>query len=366
MDILKNPSAKKLQKHLAKRAGASATILHYTGNMWGIGARLSDTEAIARIRRLKQREKAGLILLVPGLEWFEAEQIQVPPRVWSLMQQYLPGNLSLAFKVADPRFAAIAQNGKVAFRVPSHPLLRNYLALSKEPMVSSSINHSTLPPETDLKRILAVYGSWFDLALLPHPKEVSPNAEPSTLVEHISKEEGTIESLKCLREGSIPFYEVNRSFERPLVMFVCTGNICRSPIAEKLFNYMVQQEKLDIAVDSSGLIEGGHSMSLSSLQLLMEAGIAEAAEHVSKRITPQMVASSWLLLTMEERQRDFLREKEPDSAHKILTLNEITGYEGDIKDPYLTEHENYIKTYNIISDRLQILLQKIKNNEINL
>lgn len=366
METLKNPSYKKLNKYLSSSGGKSGTILHYTGNMWGMGARLSDTEAIAKIRRLKQRSKAGMILLVPALEWFEEEQIAVPPRVWSLMQQYLPGNLSIAFKVDDPRFAAVAQEGKVAFRVPTHPLLRNYLALIKEPMLSTSINHNTLPPEAELKRILAVYGSWFDLALLPAPRDVGETSEVSTLVEYTGKDEGASESLKCLREGSIPFYEINQSFQRPLVMFVCTGNICRSPIAEKLFNYMVQKEKLDIAVDSSGLIEGGRSISLSSLQLLMEAGIAEAAEHVSKRITPQMVASSWLVLTMEERQRDFLREQNPDTAHKILTLNEITGFDGDIKDPYLTEHENYVKTYNIIFERLQILLQKIKNNEINL
>ena len=118
--------------------------------------------------------------------------------------------------------------------------------------------------------------------------------------------------------------------------------------------------------DSCGLLEGGHTMSVSSLQLLTEAGIENAGEHVSKLITPQMLSSSWLLLTMEERQRDFLRKHHPEAAHKILTLNELTGYTGDIDDPYGSEHERYIETFQIIQDRLAILLKMIKNQQIKL
>jgi protein-tyrosine-phosphatase len=77
-----------------------------------------------------------------------------------------------------------------------------------------------------------------------------------------------------------------------------------------------------------------------------------------------MVANSWLVLTMEERQRDFLRGVNPNIAHKSLTLNELTGYEGDIKDPYGSDLESYRKTFEIIEDRLTILMEKITSNDI--
>ncbi|MDD4100359.1 MAG: Sua5/YciO/YrdC/YwlC family protein [Candidatus Cloacimonetes bacterium] len=366
MDTLKNPSPKKLAAYLAKHDLHSATILHYTGNMWGIGAMLMAKEAIVRINNLKQRDKAGMIVLIPDQDWFEENDIVVPDRIQALMHQYFPGNLSIAFKVSDPRFEDISVKGKVAFRVPTDPMLRAFLAIKRQAMVSTSINYSSLPAENDLKRILQAFGSWFDLALIPHPKAIAGNLEPSTLVEHGINEESGLEELKCLREGSIPFFEVKKSFNLPQVMFVCTANICRSPIAEHLFRRMVHSAGLSISVDSSGLLDGGHMISISSMQLLVESGIKEASEHVSKRITPQMVSASRLVLTMEERQRDFLQKQNPDSASKIMTLNEITGMDGDIADPFGSDIENYRKTYTIIEERLNTLLTMIKDNVIKI
>ncbi|MDI3503201.1 MAG: hypothetical protein PWP64_137 [Candidatus Cloacimonadota bacterium] len=363
---VKNPSPKKLNSILQKNPLTDATILHYTGNMWGIGARVSAHAAIQRINANKQRGNPGMIVLVPDILWFNEDNIKVPERVYALMQQYFPGNLSIAFKVDDSRFEHVAVDGKVAFRVPTDPLLRLFIELLDEPIVSTSVNYSQLPAENDVGRLERVFASWFDFALYPHPKAIQPGAVASTLVEYIEATDSGEEAIKCLREGSVPYYEIKRSFYKPLIMFVCTANICRSPIAEKLFRKMIQEHNLSLSCDSCGLLEGGHMMSLPALQLLMENGITEAQEHVSKQITQQMVAASWLVLTMEERQRNFLREANPDSRHKILTLNEITGYEGDIDDPYESDIEVYQKTYQIIEERLQILLDKIMNKKISL
>ena len=149
-------------------------------------------------------------------------------------------------------------------------------------------------------------------------------------------------------------------------MFVCTANICRSPIAEKLFNFMVQEQGLKFKGDSCGLLDGGREISLHSMHLLLERGITDAQEHISKRFTQTMLSGSRLVLTMEERQRDILRDKEPDMAHKILTLNEVVGEEGDIKDPYGSDLDNYRKTYGIIEDRLSRLIDLLKHHKIEL
>jgi protein-tyrosine phosphatase len=364
---IKNPSPRKLQELLTKNSFDDSCILHYTGSMWGIGAKLSDKKSIQRIENAKNRKKQGMIVLIPDTSWFDRQEISVPDSVYSLMQQYFPGNLSIAFRFDDPAFEHIAVNGKVAFRVPTDPLLRYFIELLGEPIVSTSINYSDLPAENDLTKIEKFYESWFDVALIPHKNAFEEHGSASTLIEHLSgSETQNIEEIRCLREGSIPFYEVKKSFHKPQIMFVCTANICRSPIAEKLFDKMLNDDGLQMISDSSGLLEGGHMISMSSMQLLMEAGITKAQEHVSKQITPQMIAASWLVLTMEERHRDFLREANPNMANKILTLNEITGYDKDIDDPYGSELENYRKTYAIIEDRLKILLAKIKNREIRL
>jgi protein-tyrosine phosphatase len=366
---MRDPGIHKLEKLLSKNPMHEATILHWTGSMWGIGCRLSSKEAITRINHLKQRsDKHGYIALLPDISVLDAAK--VPSALKPLLEQYWPGNLTVVFSYDDPKFKDIAVDGKVAFRVPADPSLRAMINLLGEPLISTSVNVSGLPPEEDFNRIERNYSTWFDFALLPQAKEVRSGTEFSTIVEYIrtneAKSTSRSDELKCLREGSVPFYEIKQSFKLPMVMFVCTANICRSPIAEKLFRMMILNDNMPLATDSCGLIDGGHNISLSSMQLLMERGLLEAQEHVSKQVTPQMITSSWLVLTMEERQREWLRDQSPNSGHKILTLNEIVGETGDIKDPYGSDLESYRKTFVIIEDRLQRLMEMIKTDTLKL
>jgi len=64
---------------------------------------------------------------------------------------------------------------------------------------------------------------------------------------------------------------------------------------------------------------------------------------------------------MEERQRDFLRMQEPKQVHKIFTLNEYVGETGDIADPFGADLDTYRETFNIIDDRIQRLIEKLKD-----
>lgn len=371
MKILIDPSPRKLSKFLDAEDLQGKTFLHHTGSMFGIGCRVSDTQAIQRIINLKQKEdRSGLIALVPDIRWLEDNEIDIPDRLRPLLDQYWPGNLTVVFACDDPRFEAISVNGKVAFRVPDNDLLRMMVDMIGEPIVSTSINRASLPAENDLDKLKSFYASWFDYAIHPHPRNLTKDPRSSTIIEYVSSNEpGNTEgvtNLKCLREGSIPFYGIQNSFAMPTITFVCTANICRSPMAEKLFNYYAKQRGLRMAGDSCGLIEGGRMISLNSMQLLMEKGIEEAKDHVSKQITPDIVKHSWLLLTMEQRHRDFIRKQEPSMAHKVLTLNEIMGGEGDIEDPYGSGLDDYRETFAIIEERITGLIDKIENKQIDL
>jgi protein-tyrosine-phosphatase len=129
---------------------------------------------------------------------------------------------------------------------------------------------------------------------------------------------------------------------------------------------MIREHNLGLATDSCGLLPGGRMISLESLQLLLERGIIDAEQHISKQVTPQLISSSWLILTMEERQRDLLRSAYPNNARRIWTLNEIVDEQGDIDDPFGNNLESYKKTCEIIEDRLQRLTEKLKNNELRI
>lgn len=333
--------------------------------MYGIGCTVSSLEAIGRILKLKgHSDVKGLIVLIPHLDWFVHEDIAVPERIQPLLEQYWPGNLTVIFKCDDARFKHLAVDGKVAFRVPSDAMLRLVIEILGEPIVSTSVNIASLPPENDLSRLTGMYANWFDYGFVPGKVSVAYDAQPSTIVEYItsreSKNQSGLDELKCLREGSIPFYGVKKSFEVPTILFVCTANICRSPMAEKLFNHYARQADLHYAGDSCGLFPGGQPISAGSLQLLLEHGILEARDHYSKQVTPEMISGSRLVLTMEERQRDFLRKDAPNSIQKILTLNEYLGEPGDIADPYGSDINNYSKTFEIIDDRVKRLIDRLR------
>ncbi|HNV92976.1 MAG: Sua5/YciO/YrdC/YwlC family protein [Candidatus Cloacimonetes bacterium] len=366
MLISKDPGLRKLEKFLDSNSLEHSTILHWTGSMWGIGCRLSSLETIARIETLKQRaEKQGFIALIPDINYLD--QKQIPAALRPLMHQYWPGNLTFIFPYQDSKFETITNKGKVAFRVPSDPALRAFISLLGEPLISTSVNVSGLMPEENYDRIISKYGSWFDFALLPANKEIKSTTEPSTIIEYISAaDSGNNDEIKCLREGSIPFYEIKQAFKLPVVMFVCTANICRSPMAEYLFRKMARENNISLATDSCGLLPGGQMISVNALQLLLERGILDAQQHISQQITPQLVSSSWLILTMEERQRDLLRTTYPNSESRIMTLNEIVGEKGDIEDPFGRNLESYRKTCEIIENRLQLLTEYLKNNELNI
>ncbi len=355
MKLFKHPSPRALEDAISKYWMQDSTVLHYTGNMFGIGCRLSSQAGISRISGYKQRpEKNGYIVLLSDIQWLFDNNINIPGGLLPVLKQYWPGNLTVVLPVNDARFAAVAYNGKVAFRVPTDNMLRQMIDFLGEPIISTSINISGVPAAEDMQEITKRYESWFDLGFVPNKFN---DPEPSTVIEYVDKDEAgkaVLPFLRCLRESAIPFYEIKQTFSEPSILFMCTGNICRSPIAEYLFNFYSKQRNLPFSSTSAGLLETGAMISRSSMQLLAEQGIM-AQEHLSRKLNPEILSGSWLVLTMEERQRDFIRNSFPESAHKVFTLKEYVGDEGDIADPVGLDIDYYRDIYKQIEAELEKL-----------
>jgi protein-tyrosine-phosphatase len=289
--------------------------------------------------------------------------VEIPVSLHLILSQYWPGNLTVIIPVNNLMFDNVAFNGKVAFRVPHDKLLRDIIEKLGEPIISTSINLSGIQPATSIEDIQKRYSSWFDFGIIPRNTHIP---EPSTIVEYIdtdSEGKPVLPHLKCIRESSIPFYQIKQNFTKPIVLFICMGNICRSPIAEYLFNCYSRGNNLPFIAKSAGLMDSGNIISLNSQQLLAERNIM-SSEHTSRKVNPEILSDSWLVLAMEEYHRNYIKANFPETSHKVFTLREFIGEKGDIEDPYGSSLENYRITYNQIDEALIKLIELLEKQLI--
>lgn len=118
------------------------------------------------------------------------------------------------------------------------------------------------------------------------------------------------------------------------VVFICTGNICRSPMAEYLFRGHILSRP-EIRVSSAGVMTGyGTPASRHALTVLEEVGI-DGRPHRSQPVTAELVQSAELLVVMTLQHREILLSQYPEAADKIFLLKSFSPEnEGeDVMDP---------------------------------
>lgn len=142
-------------------------------------------------------------------------------------------------------------------------------------------------------------------------------------------------------------------------LFVCTGNTCRSPMAEGIFNKIAKERGLDDTAGSAGIFaaEGG-SASKNAVDALAETG-ADISGHKSRRVTPEMLAEYDEILTMTNSHADILKSALPQFGYKIRTLSEATGGGGEISDPFGGD----LDAYRACRDEIERLVEKLWDNK---
>lgn len=150
------------------------------------------------------------------------------------------------------------------------------------------------------------------------------------------------------------------------IMFVCLGNICRSPMAEFVFKEFVRRENLEdkffISSSATSSEEVGNDVHYGTVNKLNSVGIP--VEHRrAKKLTKEDYEDYDYIIGMEERNiKNILRIVGEDKEAKVSKLLDFSSNPRDIADPWYTG--NFDKTYEDICEGCKALLNKILKEEI--
>ncbi|MGI5849400.1 MAG: low molecular weight protein arginine phosphatase [Christensenellales bacterium] len=153
------------------------------------------------------------------------------------------------------------------------------------------------------------------------------------------------------------------------ILFVCTGNTCRSPMAEELADDAVDRSThlKDIVFGSAGTFACESApASQEAIEVMQEVGL-DIEKHKSCQFNKELALWADIILAMESRHIEEMQAMAPEQEHKMHTLlgfaAGIDGYPGesgyDITDPYREPIEEYRKARNQIAQAIDKVLQRI-------
>jgi len=333
----------------ARALRAGKLVGFATETVYGVAAAATKPKAMERLRELKSRPKRPFSVHVGRPEDVKRYVGSLPADAQRLIDRVWPGPLTLLLRtggrLADESLQAagmhevLCSDETIGLRCPEGELCRAMLCGVKAPVVAPSANPAGKRSPREAKEVLAYLDGRIDLLI---DTGVTKYGRDSTIVKFDA------DGWKIVRRGVLDARTIRRILKRT-ILFVCTGNTCRSPmaaglarkiLAERLGIPVARLPDKNVEVVSAGVwaADGQHATP-EAVRAARNLG-ADIAKHRSRKLTIELINDADLIFCMTDYHVAEVRRLSDSSDRKIRRLD----YEADIPDPIGGGADVYRKT----------------------
>ncbi len=343
-------------------------VIFPTETVYGVAARADRPDALRKLHQIKDRP-TGKPFSVHIARRADAEQFVPDVGVLArrLMRKTWPGPLTLILSTPDPNAApavanldadvvtALYHERSIGLRCPDHVAALEMLKMAGGPVVAASANRAGRTPPSTVEAALEALGDDVDLALDGGPAKYN---RASTVVRVNG------DRFEILRDGVYDARMLN-GFAVQTIVFVCTGNTCRSPMAVALAELQIARRlgcepgelrDRNVRILSAGTFaSSGHGAADHACTVIRRMG-SDLSSHRSQRLTVEMLNQADYIFAMTEAHRDDVTALVPSTADRVKLL--LAGE--DISDPIGGTEESYAQCAEVLDRAIQTRLTEIE------
>jgi protein-tyrosine phosphatase len=317
--------------HRAVQALAEGQLVALpTETVYGLAASACRADAVERLIRAKGRDsKQPLALAIKSADEAADFVPDLSPLAQRLARRCWPGPVTLVVEnrhrdgltgqLPKSVLDVVVPNGTIGLRVPANEMSQDVLRMMTGPLVLTSANRSGSPDAVTAEEVVRGVGDDVAIVLDDGPCRYG---QPSSVVRVKENQ------LEILREGVVGESTLRR-LASVIVLFVCTGNTCRSPMAELLMRARLAEfigckpddlESHGVVVMSAGIAAApGCPPSSEAVQVMREKGL-DLSRHEAQPLTDQLVRHADLILPMTQSHRQSIVERWPSAAERTRVL----------------------------------------------